>query len=100
MLRASIITTSHVGTYDGSKQFLTRSINEGPILWTFCGFASALVTTTVAAPVDIVRTRQMLSPRKTSAVSIAHGIIQKEGLRGLFKGWLPSFYRFGPHFTI
>jgi dicarboxylate transporter 10 len=100
MLRASIITTAHVGSYDASKDGVRRFISEGPFAWTLCGLISALVTTTAAAPVDLVRTRIMISPIRIGGFSTAQRIIMTEGIRGLFRGWLPSFFRFGPHFTL
>ena len=102
MLRASIITTCHVGTYDYTKHFFTTSLNidESPSVWTMCGFLSALVTTTVSAPVDLVRNHVMTHKTPESATSVAASIYRDSGIRGLFRGWLPSFYRFGPHFTI
>lgn len=102
MLRASIITTCHVGTYDYSKNFFTKSLGvaESPALWTLCGFLSALVTSTASAPVDLVRNHVMTSPNPQTAFAIAGSIYRKNGLAGFFRGWFPSFYRFGPHFTI
>ena len=101
LLRASLITTSHVGSYDYSKQYFlfTVGMTDGILLWTACGFVSALATTTVAAPVDLVRTRVMASV-KAQSVSVARTVLTEEGVRGFFRGWFPSFYRFGPHFTI
>jgi dicarboxylate transporter 10 len=65
-----------------------------------CGFLSALVTATVSAPVDLVRNHVMTLKTPESATSVAASIYRDCGIRGLFRGWLPSFYRFGPHFTI
>ena len=103
MVRASIITTCHVGTYDYSKNLLTQEygIPESPMTWTICGFLSAIITTTASAPIDLIRNKMMLtSAAKTSSFSIALHEVKERGLLGLFRGWLPSFYRFGPHFTL
>ena len=102
MLRASIITTTHVGSYDYSKQILVSRLGDTTLTWTICGFFSALLTTTAAAPVDLVRTRIMAQSGvgTISAWQVAKNVIAEEGFRGLFRGWIPSFARFGPHFTI
>ena len=102
MLRASIITTCHVGTYDFSKSIFVKKfgITESPALWTLCGFMSALVTTTVSAPVDLVRNQVMTMNVGLSALSVGKSVYKQHGVSGLFRGWFPSFYRFGPHFTI
>jgi solute carrier family 25 uncoupling protein 8/9 len=97
MLRAGLITTFHVGAYDLSKRNISKYMGESPLVWTLCGLASALVTTTVAAPVDLVRTRVMTGE---SSKGVLKNIFMKEGARGFFKGWTASFSRFGPHFTI
>lgn len=106
MLRASVITTSHVGTYDASKKYFTEelAVTEGVLLWMGCGITSGLVTTTLAAPVDLIRTRKMMMSggvdSGSSSFSIAKNIFVSEGVLGLFRGWVPSFLRFGPHFSI
>ena len=100
MLRASIITTFHVGSYDSSKKLLKKELAEGPLLWTMCGVMSAFVTTTAAAPIDLIRTRIMVSSIKMSGLSMARYVMKNEGFKGLFRGWLPSFFRLGPHFTL
>lgn len=98
MLRASIITTTHVGTYDASKKLLVGVLGETGATWTLCGFVSALATTTAAAPVDLVRTRVMAS--NLSAFQVVVSVFKSEGVQGFMRGWLASFSRFGPHFTI
>jgi solute carrier family 25 uncoupling protein 27 len=102
MLRASIITTMHVGSYDFAKSEWLIYFGENAITWTFCGFFSALVTTTAAAPVDLIRTRIMshTSNYRSSILVEAKNIFLQDGLRGFFRGWFASFTRFGPHFTI
>ena len=104
MLRASIITTSHVGSYDYSKRAITPIIGDGGLTWIVCGFLSALVTTSAAAPIDLIRTRIMSQSggdgHSQSPWGVARNILSQEGLRGFFRGWMPSFTRFGPHFTI
>jgi hypothetical protein len=36
--------------------------------------------------------RHALTPRAQT--------VAEEGVRALFKGWLPSYYRLGPHFIL
>lgn len=102
MLRASIITTMHVGSYDYSKSKFLGYFGDHPVTWTLCGFISALVTTTAAAPVDLIRTRIMSNTDnyRLSIVVEAKRVLAQDGFRGFFRGWLASFSRFGPHFTI
>jgi hypothetical protein len=99
MVRASIITTCHVGTYDWSKSILTPLMGEGALAWTICGLTSALVTTTASAPVDLIRNHIMAS-KSRSSLNVFRQLMQSGSILTLYKGWLPSFYRFGPHFTL
>ena len=95
------IKTCHVGTYDWAKSVLVPHFGEGAFAWICGGFASALVTTTISAPVDLVRNRIMVNTTTSvSFFAVTYRIIQSDGIRGLYRGWIPSFYRFGPHFTI
>jgi hypothetical protein len=78
---------------------LVSEMGDGAFVWTMCGFVSALATTTAAAPVDLVRTRVMAANDR-SAWQMTQVVLRTEGVRGFFRGWLASFSRFGPHFTI
>ena len=101
MFRASIITTVHVGSYEYLKTMVSPIVGEGGVAWLLCGFGSALITTTAFAPVDLIRTRVMLDTSHHSRpLTVARTVVRADGIRGLFRGWLPSFYRFGPHFTL
>jgi dicarboxylate transporter 10 len=101
MIRASIITTSHIGSYDASKRMISSYLGDNTVTWTLCGFLSALVVTTAAAPVDLLSTRIMAySTHKASFLTVLKQVFRSEGLSGLYRGWVPSFTRFGPHFTM
>jgi dicarboxylate transporter 10 len=100
MIRAGLITTAHVSSYDYSKSYLGLHLGDSILTWTLCGFFSALVTTTVSAPIDLIRTRIMAQSEPSSIYQQAGNIIQSNGFRGLLRGWMASFTRFGPHFTI
>ena len=116
MLRASLVTAGQVAAYDHSKYLLGekyRLLEEGPGLFFVASFVSGLCATTLSAPADLVKTRVMndramaqvgqaartgLSFR--SATDCVVLTVQQEGMRALFKGWLPSWLRLGPHFMI
>ncbi|CAH1758961.1 10217_t:CDS:2 [Entrophospora sp. SA101] len=60
-----------------------------------------LVATTICSPVDVIKTRVMNSASKSkNLVSILGVIIREEGPFALFKGWVPSFVRLGPHTVV
>ncbi len=60
-----------MSSYDASKQFLTVhvGVSQGWVLWASCGMTSGLVTTTCAAPIDLVRTREMMASSTGDSVS-------------------------------
>jgi dicarboxylate transporter 10 len=45
----------------------------------------------------VVKTRVMGSHDGKGLVHLLREIVAKEGVRWVFKGWLPSFVRLGPH---
>ena len=60
-----------------------------------------LVATTVSAPFDIVKTRAMNSTGvPVGLITTFRNIIKNEGIPTLFRGWLPSYLRHGPHALI
>jgi dicarboxylate transporter 10 len=62
---------------------------------------AGFVATTVCSPVDVIKTRVMsASPaesRQQSLLGLLRGIYRKEGFSWIFRGWVPSFIRLGPH---
>ncbi|KAI9985766.1 hypothetical protein PInf_024532 [Phytophthora infestans] len=59
---------------------------------------AGLVATTACAPADVVKTRLMNMHHNEykSATDCFVKVVKHEGLRGLYKGWLPAYMRLGP----
>lgn len=55
-------------------------------------FGAGFVTTVIASPVDVVKTRYMNSPpgQYKSAINCAWTMLTKEGPTAFYKGWAPS----------
>lgn len=101
-LRSSLLTAGQLSSYDHTKQLLKLNfpfITEGPVLHICCSVVSGFVAATCAAPADRIKTILMLDSRHTLRSSIEH-LIKTEGLRGFYRGWLPSYLRLAPHFII
>ena len=66
-----------------------------------CTSSRALVTgvaaTTVAAPFDTLKSRVMASGSALGVGGAARELFAREGARALFRGWLPCYFRLGPH---
>ncbi|XP_009615663.1 uncharacterized protein [Nicotiana tomentosiformis] len=72
-----------------------------------CGSLSGVASSTVTFPLDLVRRRMQLEGAggrariyKTGLVGAFNRIIQTEGLRGLYRGILPEYYKVVPSIGI
>ncbi|KAJ2391848.1 hypothetical protein H4S02_001113 [Coemansia sp. RSA 2611] len=99
--RAMLMTGSQLCSYDGFKQLLqtTGWFGDGLGLHFSASLLSGFVATTITSPFDVVKTRVMnagpQSPYRNMAQAMAL-IVREEGVRALYKGWLPSFTRMAP----
>ncbi|CCF56069.1 hypothetical protein KAFR_0A06340 [Kazachstania africana CBS 2517] len=103
VLRGILMTSSQAVTYDSTKLKLVNSFHfSDNSHWThfLSSLFAGLVATTVSSPVDVIKTKIM------NALEDSHGkntfkilsqAIRQEGPSFLFRGWLPSFTRLGPH---
>lgn len=101
-LRGAFIAAGELATYDHTKSHLktVAMLPEGFVLHSLASLITGIVAATVAAPFDIVKTRVMNSSANQRPLQIFIDIIRKEGPRTLFRGWLPSYLRLGPHAMI
>lgn len=112
-----------MASYDQIKPWLQTRYPDQPrnsfSLQLSASLASGLITTTITAPLDVVKTRLMSeishSYRNHAYISTGHvhtysscgstwtallNIAQNEGPRALFRGWLPNYMRQGPQTMI
>lgn len=103
-LRGTCIAAGELATYDHSKSLLKSSFQfkEGLVLHITSSLITGLIATTVAAPFDMMKTRAMNSQSNSGyqVVKLFYEIVNKEGMATLFRGWLPSYFRLGPHAFI
>ncbi|KAG7379674.1 hypothetical protein PHYPSEUDO_008309 [Phytophthora pseudosyringae] len=102
MIRAMLLTTGQIAAYDLAK----ASILENSVLpmrdnlqtHVLASMVAGLVATTACAPADVVKTRLMNMHHNEykSATDCFVQVVKHEGLRGLYKGWLPAYMRLGP----
>jgi len=97
-MRAAIMTSSQLASYDTFKHLLMTRTPMGDTLPTHftASFLSGVVAATVTSPVDVIKTRVMSASGKQGIIEVLGGIYAKEGLTWMFKGWVPSFLRLGP----
>jgi solute carrier family 25 (mitochondrial dicarboxylate transporter), member 10 len=97
--RAVLMTVGQLATYDGFKRVLLDNTPLKDNLTTHftASFLAGFVATTICSPVDVIKTRVMSSTEKKGILHLVTDITRNEGLRWMFKGWVPSFIRVGPH---
>lgn len=98
-IRALLMTASQLATYDLFKKELLERAKMKDNLYTHftASFMAGFVATTVCSPVDVVKTRVMSAKTKESIFQLVSQITANEGFMWMFKGWVPSFVRLGPH---
>jgi len=97
--RLTVVNVSELVTYDVAKEsILEYGLMKDNI---FCHFSSAFiagfVTTLVASPVDVVKTRYMNSQRGTYAgvFDCAKRLLMKNGPMAFYRGFVPAYLRLG-----
>lgn len=97
--RAVLMTASQLASYDVFKRELLERAKMHDDIYTHftASFMAGFVATTVCSPVDVIKTRVMNAKTKESVLSLVKRITANEGLIWMFKGWVPSFVRLGPH---
>lgn len=105
LVRGVLMTASQVVTYDLAKGLLVDHLNLDPAKKSTHFSASllaGLVATTVCSPADVVKTRIMNAKGASDggALTILSKAVKNEGVGFMFRGWLPSFIRLGPHTIV
>lgn len=103
MARAALLTAAQCATYDELKLFFVRGCGWEDNLQTHFTVSAlaGLVTTTVTAPVDMVKTHMFCYPQLyPTPTACVRKIVQQQGVRGLFKGWGAQWARQGPMTTV
>jgi solute carrier family 25 (mitochondrial dicarboxylate transporter), member 10 len=97
-LRAAVMTASQLASYDTFKSVLIRHTWMKDNLTTHftASFLAGVTAATVTSPIDVIKTRVMSASSQQSVVTVLSEIYKAEGLRWMFKGWVPSFLRLGP----
>lgn len=104
LVRGVLMTASQVVTYDIAKSLLVDNLHLDPakkLTHFSASLLAGLVATTVCSPADVVKTRIMNAKGSSdNAVSILTKAVKNEGVGFMFRGWLPSFIRLGPHTIV
>jgi dicarboxylate transporter 10 len=98
-MRAVLMTASQLASYDGFKRVLLShtSLTDNLTTHLTASLLAGFVATTICSPVDVIKTRIMSATESKSIMILMKDIYKAEGLRWMFRGWVPSFIRLGPH---
>jgi solute carrier family 25 (mitochondrial dicarboxylate transporter), member 10 len=98
-MRAVLMTASQLASYDGFKRaLLTHAGMQDNLATHFtASFLAGFVATTICSPVDVIKTRIMSASDSNGIVRLLADIYRTEGFGWMFRGWVPSFIRLGPH---
>lgn len=97
--RAAAMTASQLASYDVFKRTMLRLTPMQDNLATHfsASFLAGVVAATVTSPIDVIKTRVMSATGgDVGVVGVLREVYAKEGMRWMFKGWVPSFLRLGP----
>uniref|UniRef100_A0A8C7ZHI1 Dicarboxylate carrier UCP2 n=1 Tax=Oryzias sinensis TaxID=183150 RepID=A0A8C7ZHI1_9TELE len=97
--RNALVNCTELVTYDLIKEAILRHqlLSDNLPCHFVSAFGAGFVTTVIASPVDVVKTRYMNSPpgQYRSAINCAWTMLTKEGPTAFYKGFVPSFLRLG-----
>ena len=98
-MRAVLMTASQLASYDSFKSVLLDKAGMKDDLHTHfsASLLAGFVATTICSPVDVIKTRIMSAQEKEGVLVLLRNIYRKEGFGWVFRGWVPSFIRLGPH---
>ena len=98
-MRAVLMTAGQLASYDGFKGVLMEKAKMEDNLTTHftSSFLAGFVATTLCSPVDVIKTRVMSAKDSQGLMSFLGTIFKNEGFGWMFRGWVPSFIRLGPH---
>jgi solute carrier family 25 protein 14/30 len=107
VVRAAMLTSMQLSTYDQSKRTMLRSgyFQDNPLTHIIASLFSGLLTTTAVNPADIIKTRIMCDSTSKNRlyknpIDCVYKTMMNEGPWAFMKGWLPNYLRIGPHSLV
>lgn len=108
--RSALVSATAVSSYDHAKHKILNAemLSEGPVLHIVASSIAGFVTNCVTSPIDMVRTRYMNQKKDHNKKPVLYRgtidcivkTVRKEGLFGLYKGFIPNWLRTGTHTVV
>ncbi|KOB66316.1 putative Mitochondrial 2-oxoglutarate/malate carrier protein [Operophtera brumata] len=76
------------------------SMGDGLPLHFTASMISGLITSVASLPVDIVKTRVQNAAKGTGQLTVLMGVIKNEGVLALWNGFIPTYFKIGPHTVL
>lgn len=95
LLRACVLNGTKMACYDQLKEYLESRFSAGLGTQFGAAFGAGFLMALTVSPFDMVRT-QLMNGQSSSVVSCVRNIVQRNGVRGLYAGFLPIWFRFAP----
>lgn len=101
-MRAVLMTASQLASYDSIKGAILHhtSLTDNLTTHFIASIAAGFIATTICSPVDVIKTRVMSAKGSESLVPLLSRVYRSEGAGWMFRGWVPSFVRLGPHTVV
>jgi solute carrier family 25 (mitochondrial dicarboxylate transporter), member 10 len=98
-MRAALMTASQLASYDSIKRAILAhtSLPDNTMTHFAASLLAGFVATTICSPVDVIKTRIMSASEREGLQKLLIDTYRSEGAGWMFRGWVPSFIRLGPH---
>ena len=93
--RQMLLSGGQLASYDQAKQTAreTFGVSEGPALHVTCAAFSGLVAQFVCMPADVIKTKILSGDHGKSVLRCLGSTLAKEGVGGLWRGFVPAVAR-------
>jgi hypothetical protein len=103
--RAGMIALADIVTYDYIRSFLINKMkyNESYVTYFIASCFTGLCSTSVTTPIDHVKTNYLNYKhikKYTSVINCTSRLYKETGIRGFYRGWVPTYMRLGPSTII
>ncbi|XP_029038423.1 mitochondrial 2-oxoglutarate/malate carrier protein-like [Osmia bicornis bicornis] len=105
MGRAVVVNISQLATYSHIKMLIATKLqmSDGPLLYFCASMLSGFLTVLNSMPFDVAKTRVQnikTTKKPPGLVPMMVSIARNEGIMALWKGFLPTYCRIGPHTVL
>lgn len=102
-LRSVVLNATQLPGYDMTKKALLKTpyFHDNALTHLTSAVCAGTVAVTICAPIDVMKSRmQSTAARETPIVTLVRNSIRQEGMKVLFKGWVPAVLRMTPNTVL